>query len=73
MIRLYTVRARDITTGSAWCYVDENLNVGRDPANCKPLTLAEARKARRLLIDGASKYGRAIECKVCRLDRLATD
>lgn len=72
MLNIYTVRARDITTGSSWCYVDQNLNVRRDPAGCKPLTLSEARKARRLMIDGAKKYGRAIECKVCRLDRLPT-
>lgn len=70
MLRIYTVRARDIPTGSQWCYIDENLNVSREPANCKPLTLAEARKARRLVIDGALKFGRAIECKVIRLDRV---
>lgn len=70
MLRIYTVRARDITTGSSWCYVDIDLNVGRDPKGCKPLTLAEARKARRSMINGAKKFGRAIECKVCRLDRL---
>lgn len=66
----YTVRARDIPTGSRWCYVDENLNVRHDPHGCRPLTLAEARKARRMMIDGAKKYGRAIECEVIRLDRL---
>lgn len=72
MLRLYTVRARDLVMGSRWCYVDENLNVKHEASGCKPLTLAEARKARRLMIEGAQKYGRLIECKVCRLDRLPT-
>lgn len=71
MLRIYTVRARDVVAGSYWCYVDENLNVGRDPSKCKPLSLAEARRARRMMIDGAKKFGRAIECRVCRLDRLS--
>ena len=71
MLRIYTVRARDLVAGSRWCYVDEALNVRHDPKGCKPLTLAEARKARRLMIEGAKKFGRLIECKVCRLDRVA--
>lgn len=67
MSHTYTVRARDLVAGSQWCYVDANLNVRRDAAGCKPLTLAQARRARRLMIEGAKEYGRLIECKVCRL------
>lgn len=70
MLRIYTVRARDMVAGSRWCFIDENLNVQHDAKGCKPLTLSEARRARRLMIDGAKKLGRLIECKVCRLDRI---
>lgn len=74
MTTAYTVQCRDLVAGSRqWSYIDIDLNVVKDPARCKPLTLAEARKARRLMIDGAAKLGRLIECKVIRLDRVAAD
>lgn len=60
----YTVAVREKGKSGPWSYIDQDLKVRDTATYCKPLTLADAKTAKRAFIDGAAKLGRPIEARV---------
>ena len=60
----YTVAVREKGKTGPWSYVDQDLNVRNVATYCKPLTRADAQKAKRAFVEGAAKLGRPIEARV---------
>jgi len=60
----YTVAVREKGKGGPYSYVDQDLKVRDVATYCKPLTLAEARLAKRCFIEDSLILGRPLEARI---------
>ncbi len=63
----YTVAVRERGKMQAFKYIGIDGHVHDTVLRCKALTRDEAKLARKLLIEGAAKAGRPIDCRVVTL------
>jgi hypothetical protein len=63
----YTVKVREKFGSTRFQYIGEDLKVYRTRDRCKRLNREDAELAKRLLIEGAAKAGRPIECRIVKI------